>query len=91
MGNYYCYIPTIDYYNPTHSVTLLSVSDTPVWLGFIVDATSDRVLDARWQVRINDKINDKIANQLDQWCLNCSGVIVSNFNCNSSLFWFDIR
>ena len=66
-----CYIPMTLYYAPTHSVTLLSISDTPIWLGFIVEEDTQRVLDARWS---GDLATDT-AMHIDQWCLQSSGVL----------------
>lgn len=71
-----CYIPMTLYYAPTHSVTLLSISDTPIWLGFIVEEGTQRVLDARWS---GDLAIDTATN-IDQWCLQLSGIIYEKFS-----------
>ncbi len=71
-----CHIPMTLYYAPTHSVTLLSISDTPIWLGFIVEEETQRVLDARWS---GDLAIDT-ARHIDQWCLQSSGIIYEKFS-----------
>ena len=76
MTIFYSYIDLPEYFKPTHSLSLLTLSPTPLWLGFIVDAHSDRILDARWHGNKNDKNTLKI----DNFCTQCTGIIASETN-----------
>tara|TARA_B100001113_G_scaffold331276_1_gene307494 strand:+ start:791 stop:1075 length:285 start_codon:yes stop_codon:yes gene_type:complete len=73
MTTFYSYIDLPEYFKPTHSLSLLTLGSTPLWLGFIVDAHSNRILDARW----HGKKNDENASKIDSFCTQCSGVNAS--------------
>ena len=78
MVKFHCYIPVIRYFNATHALTVIFLEGKrlvyPLWMGYIIDAQSQHVLDVRW----HGKLPDEQAVVIDKWCLQCSGQLVDN-------------
>jgi hypothetical protein len=60
-----------DYFNPTHSLTLLTLGPSPVWMGFVLDPTHHWFLDIRWHHTHHDYL--PIHTLIDQFCTDACG------------------
>jgi hypothetical protein len=68
--NSHIHYPT--YFNPTHSITLLTLCPSPIWIGFVLDPTYHWFLDIRWHYNtLHDPL--PIFARIDQFCTDACG------------------